>query len=102
MSQIDKALAMQATLNLLNLCKRGCVHVVGRTKYRSAQVRDIILEGERDWVAPIENTLKSKDNHVVVIIQVGWGENGWPEGTYYIFLHDFIFQIGKEVVWKEF
>jgi hypothetical protein len=86
---------------LETLYNRGCVHVVGRTAYRSAHVSDIIAECERDDVAFIENRLSNKDNHVVIIVQVRWGENGWPEGTYYVFLSDLICLMGKQIIYKE-
>jgi len=89
-------------VQLLSLFNRGHIHVVGRSFYRTARVKDPILTCGRDEVGFLENQLKNKDNHVVLIFQVLWGENGWVDGVYYALLGDLACIIGKTIEWKEF
>lgn len=76
-------------------------HLIGRTSYRTALVRDIVFECNRDDVQFIENELSSKDNHVVIIFQILYQENGWVAGTYYAFVSDDRCLIGREIDYKE-
>lgn len=91
---------MSAEIQALeSLFNRGVIHIVGITSYRSARAKDVFLTTDRANVSFLENRIKTKDNHVVLIFQVLWGENGWPTGTYYIHLHDLWAQVGKDIEW---
>lgn len=93
---------MNALETLKSLVKRGNVRVIGRTSYRTARVNDVIMECDRHDVSFLEDLILDKDNHVVVIFQVLWGENGWTQGLYYAFLYDMYCLIGKEIVMGDF
>lgn len=96
---------MKPTISLDSLksaYKRGHLHIIGRTAYRTAIVKEQIGECDRDDFKFIEDLLPSKDNHVVVIFQVLYGDIEWDAGTYYAFLHDRWCIIGKEIVYEEF
>jgi hypothetical protein len=97
-----KDLIVPEMVALESLWNRGCVHVVGRTAYRTARATDHFLKCDRSAFRFLEDRIQNKDNHCVVIFQVLYGDNGWPRGTYYAFLTDSYCLIGKGIEYKEF
>lgn len=87
---------------LEKLVKIGHARVVGRTSYRTASVKDIVLTCSREEISFLEDMLTDKDNHVVIIFQILHRLVGWERGTYYAFVFDSNCNIGKEIVYEEF
>ena len=90
---------MMTIERLMDLHKRGHVHIVGRTAYRSAHLSGKLwVNGDRDSVKDIEDSLQSRDNHVIVIVQAMYCEDA---GFYYLSLHDFNVTLSDQIAWGE-
>lgn len=91
---------MMTIKKLMELQKRGHVHIVGRTSYRSAHLcGKLWLNGDRELVKDIEDSLQSQDNHVIVIVQALYCEDA---GFYYLALHDFSVTLSDRIAFGEY
>lgn len=77
--------------------------VVGRFCYRSMSIGKAFMECDRADIAFLENRLKTKDNHVVMVFQIMYDSyEDWPSGVYYVLLGDLWALFSRELVEKEF